>query len=133
MSNARLMHFGFIIIILVSLSCVTDLCRHRASWAVVVHEDAQHVRDELRQVELELAAQGHHDLLDQQDDGVLHGVVGRPVLLRITTQGPLTQTHSQSLCRDSILSIFFTCISNTQTSCDYNCHFTASWRRKKKT
>ena len=49
-----------------------------------MHEDSQHVRDELRQVELELAPQGHHDLLDQQDDGVLHGVVGRPVLLRNT-------------------------------------------------
>ena len=55
-----------------------------ASCAVVMHEDAQHVRDELGQVELELAPQGDHDLLDQQDDGVLHGVVGRPVLLRIT-------------------------------------------------
>lgn len=64
----------------------TDLHRHGASRAVVVHEDAQHVWDELRQVELELAAQRHHDLLNQQDNGVLHGVVGRPVLLRVATQ-----------------------------------------------
>lgn len=108
------------------------LRRHGASWAVVVHEDTQHVWDELRQVELKLAAQSHHDLLNQQDDGVLHGVVGCPILLWITTQRPLAQTHSQSLCeRDLILSIFFTRISNTQTSCDCNCHFTASLRRKR--
>lgn len=64
----------------------TDLHRHTAARAVVVHKHAQHVWDELRQVELELAAQSHHNLLDQEDDGVLHGVVGRPVLLRIITQ-----------------------------------------------
>lgn len=52
-----------------------------AAHAHIVHEDTQHVWDELRQVELELAAQGHHDLLNQQDDGVLHGVVRCPVLL----------------------------------------------------
>lgn len=104
-------------LVLIGFSCPsaasrhTDLRRHGAPRAVVVHEDAQHVWDELRQVELKLAAQSHHDLLNQQDDGVLHGVVGRPVLLRITTR-PLTQTHNQSPCRYVILSAFFTWISN---------------------
>lgn len=59
----------------------THLDGDASARAVVMHEDAQHVWDELGQVELELASQGHHNLLYQKDDGVLHGVVGCPVLL----------------------------------------------------
>lgn len=60
----------------------THLDGHTAPGAVVVHEDPQHVWDKLRQVELELSAQCDHNLLNQKDDGVLHGVVWRPVLLK---------------------------------------------------
>lgn len=60
---------------------VTHLDRNAASSAVVMHEDPQHVGDELWKIEFELSSQCHHNLLDQKDDGVLHWVVGCPVLL----------------------------------------------------
>lgn len=50
-----------------------------------MHEDTQHVWDKLRQAELELSTQSHHNLLDQKDDGVLHRVVWCPVLLQVRT------------------------------------------------
>lgn len=71
-------------VLFLSTTRCTNLHCNVASGAVVVHEDAQHVRDELRQVELELPSQCHHDLLNQEDDGVLHGVVWCPVLLQVT-------------------------------------------------
>lgn len=60
----------------------TYLDGHTAPGAVVVHEDAQHVWDELRQVEFELSTESDDDLLNQEDDGVLHGVVRGPVFLQ---------------------------------------------------
>lgn len=65
--------------------CWPHLHGNTAPSAVVVHEDTQHVRDELRQVKLEFSTQGHYNLLNQEDDGVLHGVVWGPVILRVTT------------------------------------------------
>lgn len=66
-----------------------------APGAVIVHEDTQHMWDELRQVELELPTQRHHDLLNEEDDGVLHGVVWCPVLLHSNKQQlVLIQKHS---------------------------------------
>lgn len=53
-----------------------------APGAVVMHEDTQHVRDELRQVKFELSPQGHDNLFNQKDDGVLHGIVWCPVFLQ---------------------------------------------------
>lgn len=47
-----------------------------------MHEDTQHVRDELRQVKFELSPQGHDNLFNQKDDGVLHGIVWCPVFLQ---------------------------------------------------
>ena len=52
-----------------------------SSLAAVVHEDAQHLRDDPGQVELKLPAQRHHCLLHQQDDRVLQGTVHRPEIL----------------------------------------------------
>lgn len=49
----------------------------------VMHEDTQHVWDQLWQVQLELSSQSHDYLFDQQDDCVLHWVVGGPVFLQI--------------------------------------------------
>ena len=61
----------------------THLHSYTAAGAVVMHEDTQHVWDELRQVELEFSTQSHHNLLNQKDNGVLHGVVWCPVLLQL--------------------------------------------------
>lgn len=66
--------------------CVFYLDGDAAAGAVIMHEDTQHVWDELRQVELELSAQSHYNLLDEEDDGVLHGVVWCPVLLQNKTK-----------------------------------------------
>lgn len=65
----------------------THLHGNAATGTIVMHEDAQHVWDELRQVKLEFSSQCHHYLLDQKDDGILHGVVGCPVLLQGRTTG----------------------------------------------
>lgn len=51
--------------------------------AAVMHEDPKHVWDQLWQVQLELSSQSHDYLFDQQDDGVLHWVVGGPVFLQV--------------------------------------------------
>lgn len=63
----------------------THLDSNTTPSAVVMHEDTQHVWDKLRQVEFELSSQSHHNLLDQKDDGILHGVVWCPVLLQTKT------------------------------------------------
>lgn len=52
-----------------------------AAAAAVMHEDSQHVRDELGKVELELPTQGHHDLLNEEDNGALYRVVHNPEVL----------------------------------------------------
>lgn len=72
--------------VILFLECFTHLDGHTAPCAVVVHKDAQHVWDKLRQVELELSTKCHNNLLDQEDDGVLHGVVWCPVLLQRKTE-----------------------------------------------
>lgn len=48
------------------------LGRNDAGTTAVVHEDPQHVRDELRKVEFELPTQGHHNLLNEKDNGALY-------------------------------------------------------------
>lgn len=62
--------------------CCAYLDGDAASRAAVVHEDSQHVRDQLGQVKFKLSTESHHDLLDQQNDGVLHWVVWSPVFLQ---------------------------------------------------
>ena len=52
-----------------------------AAGTSVVYEDTQYLRHNLRQEDLELCAERAHDLLDQVNDGVLHGTVHRPVQL----------------------------------------------------
>lgn len=42
-----------------------------AALAVVMHEDTQHVWDQLGQVELEFTSKSHHDLLNEKNDCAL--------------------------------------------------------------
>lgn len=72
-----------------------------------MHEDTQHVWNKLRQVKLEFSPQRHHDLLDQKDDGVLHGVVRRPVLLQgtCTCWYKATQVNLHKYSRNEIKEI----------------------------
>ena len=53
----------------------------RPSVTVVMHEHSQDLRDDLRQINFKLGADGAHDLLDDQDDGRLHCTVDGPVVL----------------------------------------------------
>ena len=46
-----------------------------------MHEHSQDLRDDLRQINFELGANGADDLLDDQDDGRLHCTVDGPVVL----------------------------------------------------
>ena len=52
-----------------------------------MHEDAQHLRHDLRQVDPELGAERAHDLVQQQDDGRLHGALEGPVVLQTDMGG----------------------------------------------
>ena len=54
----------------------------RATWTVVMHEDPENLGDDLWEIDLELCAQCPYDLLNQQDDGALHGTVECPVVLK---------------------------------------------------
>lgn len=42
-----------------------------AALAVVMHEDTQHVWDQLGQVELKFTSKSHHDLLNEKNDCAL--------------------------------------------------------------
>lgn len=66
---------------LMTAPCCTHLHGNTATSTTVMHEDTQHVWDKLRQIELELSSQRHHNLLNQKDDGILHRVVWCPVFL----------------------------------------------------
>ena len=77
----------------------TDLGRDAAAGAVVMHEDLEHLRYDLGQVDLELSAEGAHNLLQQQDDCVLHRTVDGPVVLQqMSPQRVIGQYSTFSLC-----------------------------------
>ena len=58
------------------------LCSDALSRTPIMHEDPQYMRHNLRQEHFELRTQSTHDLLNQVDDGVLHGTAHCPVLLQ---------------------------------------------------
>lgn len=50
---------------------VTHLDGDDAAWAVIMHEDAEHVWDQLGQVELKFTAKSYHNLLNEKNDRAL--------------------------------------------------------------
>lgn len=60
---------------------VTCLDGDDAARAVVVHEDSQHMRDQLGQVELKFTPKSDHNLLNEKNDRALDRGVHDPELL----------------------------------------------------
>jgi len=87
------------LIIPVTSTTSTDLGSDTAARAVIVHEDLEHLGHDLGQVDLELGAEGADNLLQQQDDCVLHRTVDGPVVLqKMSPQRIIGQYSTFSLC-----------------------------------